>query len=72
MQLNELKLVTKNSTEVTLKLSSNVFGDFDDENNFLHKLLLTNTQVPKLHKTFANDLSAKRKLSKTQSLKLGQ
>ena len=29
---------------MTLKLSSNVAGDSNDENHFLHKLLLTNTQ----------------------------
>ena len=42
-QLNELKSEIKNGTEVTLKLSSNVAGDSNDENNFPHKLLLTNT-----------------------------
>ena len=45
LQLNELKSGIKNGTEVTLKLSSNVFVDSSEENNFLHKLLLTNTQV---------------------------
>ena len=49
-QLNKLKLGIKNGTEVTLKLSSNVVGDSNDENNFPHKLLLTNTQVLKLLK----------------------
>ena len=44
-QLNKLKSGIKNGTEVTLKLSSNVVGDSNDENNFPHKLLLTNTQV---------------------------
>ena len=39
---------------MTLKLSSNVAGDSNDENHFLHKLLLTNTQVSKLRKTFGN------------------
>ena len=38
----------------------------DNENNFPHKLLLTNRQVSNLHKAFANDLSADIKLSKTQ------
>ena len=42
-QLNELKSRIKNGTEVTLKLSSNVVGDSNDENNFPHKLLLTKT-----------------------------
>ena len=41
-QINKLKLGIKNGTEVTLKISSNVVGDSNDKNNFLHKLLLTN------------------------------
>ena len=40
-QLNKLKYGIKNNTEVTLKLSSNVVGDSNDENNFPHRLLLT-------------------------------
>ena len=44
-QLNKLKLGIKNGTEVTLKFLSNVVGDSKNENNFPHKLLLTNTQV---------------------------
>ena len=44
-QLNKLKSGIKNGTEVTLKLLSNAVGDSNDENNFPHKLLLTNTQV---------------------------
>ena len=56
-QLNKLKLRIKNGTEVTLKIPSNVIGDSNNENNFPHKLLLTNTQVSKLRKAFANVLS---------------
>ena len=42
-------------------------GDSNHENNFLHKLLLTNTKVSKLGKAFANASSAIiYKLSKTQ------
>ena len=41
-QINKLKSRIKNGTEVTLKISSNVVGDSNDKNNFLHKLLLTN------------------------------
>ena len=48
LQLNKLKSRIKNVTEVTLKISSNVVGDSNDENNFPHKLLITNTQVSKL------------------------
>ena len=61
-QLNKLKSGIKNDTKVTLKISSNVGGDSNDENNFPHKLLLTNTQVSKLRKAFANNSSANIKL----------
>ena len=50
-QLDELKSEIKNVNEITLKLSSNVIGDSNDETNFPHKLLLNNTQVSKLCKT---------------------
>ena len=60
-QLNKLKSGIKNGTELTLKLSSNVVGDSNDENNFSHKLLITNTPVSRLCKTFANNFSANRK-----------
>ena len=66
LKLNKLKSEIKNGTGGTLKLLSNVAGDSNDENNFLHKLLLTNTQVSKLRKTFANDSSVNIKLSKPQ------
>ena len=65
-QLEKLKSGIKNGAEVTLKLSSKVVGDSNDENNFPHKLLLINTQVSKLRKVFANNSSANIKLSKTQ------
>ena len=45
---------------------------FNDENNFLHKLLLTNTQISRLHKVFANNSSANINLSKIQIHKIGQ
>ena len=50
--------------EVTVNLSSNIVGDFNDEVILPHKLLLTNTQVSKLWKAFANNCSANIKLSK--------
>ena len=71
-QLNKLKSGIKTGTEVTLKISSNVVGDSNDENNFPHKLLLTNTPVSRLRKAFANNSSANIKLSKTQLYKIGQ
>ena len=49
-----------------MKILWNVVSDSNDENNFLHKLLLTNTQVSKLGKSFANNLS------KTRLHKIGQ
>ena len=64
LKLNKLKSGMKNNSEVTLNLSSNVVGDCNDENNFPHKLLLTNTQVSKLRKVFTNNSSANIKLSK--------
>ena len=71
-QMNKLKSGIKNVNEVPLKISSNVVGDSNNENNFPHKLLLTNTQVSRLCKAFANDSSANTKLSKTQLNKIGQ
>ena len=43
-----------------------MIGNSDDENNFSHKLLLTNRQVKNLCKVFVNYLSTHIKLSKTQ------
>ena len=54
LQLNKLKSEIKNGTEVTSKISSNVAGGSNDENNISQKLLSTNTEVPKLRKVFAN------------------
>ena len=65
-QHNKLKSGIKNGTEVTLKISSNVFGDSSYENNFRHKLLLANKQVLRLRKALANGSSANVKLSKNQ------
>ena len=48
-----------------MKLSSNIVGIF------LHKLLLTNTKVSRLHKAFTNNSLANIKLSKTQLHKIG-
>ena len=65
-QLNKLKSQIKNDTKVTLSPSSNVIGDSNDETNFLHKLLLTNTPVSRICKAFTNGSSTSIKLSKTQ------
>ena len=44
-QLYKLKFEIKNGTEVTLNLSSNLTGNSNDETNFPHKLLLTDTYL---------------------------
>ena len=71
-QLHKLKSAIKNEADVTLRLSSNMIGNSDDETNFPHKLLLTNRQVANLRRTFANYLSTDTKLSKTQLSKMIQ
>ena len=55
-----------------MKISSNVVGDSNDENNFPHKLLLINTQISRHRKAFVNYSSDNIKLSKTQLHKMGQ
>ena len=69
-QLNKFKSAIKIGAEVVLRLSSNMIGN--NENNFPHKLLLTNRQVSNLRKAFANNLSADIKFSKTQLSKIIQ
>ena len=71
-QPKKLKSGTKNGTVVTLKISSNVVCDSNDENNFPKKLVLTNTQVSRLRQAFSNDSPANIKLSKTQLNKIRQ
>ena len=65
-QLKKLKSGLKNGTEVTLKLTWNVIGGSNNENNFRRIFLLTNTQILKLRKVFANGSAVNMKLSKTQ------
>ena len=66
LQLNKLKSAIKNETEPTLRLSSNMIGNPNDEINFLHKILLTNRQIANLRKMFRNNSSTNIKLSKTE------
>ena len=54
-KVNKLKSGIKNGSNVTLKLSPKFVGDYNDENNFPHKLLLTNMQVSRLRKAFPNN-----------------
>ena len=56
-RLNKLKYGMKNGTEISLNHLSDLIGNFNDETIFLHKLLLTDTQVSRLRKAFANGSS---------------
>ena len=49
-----------------------MIGSSNDETNFPHKLLLSNTQVSKIRKALANGSSANIKFSKTQLSKFVQ
>ena len=71
-QRNNLKSGIKTGTEVTSSLLSNFIGNSNDETNFAHKLLLTETQVSKTCKAFANGLSSNIKYSKAQLPKMTQ
>ena len=70
-KFKKLTLGIKNDNEVILKISSNIVDDSSDEDNFLHKLSLTNAHVLRLRKAFSNSLSANIKLSKAQLHKIG-
>ena len=49
-----------------------MIGNFNDETNFPHKLLITNTQVADLRKAFPKKSSTVTKLSKSQLFKMIQ
>ena len=69
-QLNKLKSRIKNGTTVNSYFSSNVIVDSNDETNFPHKLLFTDTQVSRFRKAFQSNSSANTKLLKTQLFKM--
>ena len=71
-QLNKLKSAIKNETNVTLRISSGMVGNSNDNTNFPYKLLLTDRQVANICKAFSNNLSTDVKFSKTQLLKMSQ
>ena len=62
LRLNKLQSLIEDGTEVTLNLSSNAVCESNDETNFPHKLLLTNTQVSKICQSLANGLLVNIKL----------
>ena len=71
-QLSKLKSKIKNGTEVTLNLSPNLIGNYNDETNFPNKILFTDAQVWKIRKAFVNGSSANIKFSKTHLSKMIQ
>ena len=48
-QLKKLKSGKKNGSSITLKLSSNVVGDPNDENNFSHKVTSSSLEDVNTH-----------------------
>ena len=57
IQYNTLNVKTcnkKRNWSNFLNFSSHLIGNFSYETNFPHKLLLTDTQVSKIRKAFAN------------------
>ena len=71
-QLNKLKTAIKNETDVVIRISPIMIGDFNDKGNFPHELLLTNRQVSSIRKAFSNNSSPDIKFSKTQLSKMIQ
>ena len=69
LKFKKLKSEINVDPQVTLILWSNVIGDSKNETLFL---LLTDTQVSRFRKAFANNLLAKIKLCKTQLSKMIQ
>ena len=67
-QFNKLISRIKTDTELMLNLSSNATGDSDNETKFPHMLSLTNTQLLRLCKRFANNSSANLILSKNSAI----
>ena len=57
LQHSKLKSKIKNGTQVTINLSSNLIGD--DETNFPHKFLLTNTLVSTVNIELSKPLLSK-------------
>ena len=53
-------------------MSLDVVGDFNNETNFPHQSVLTNTQVARISKASKNNSSANIKLSKNQLHKIWQ
>ena len=71
-QLNKLKSAIKNENDVVIRLSPSMTGDSNDKTNFPYELLLTDRQVSRIRKVFANNSSVDIKFSKIQLSKMIQ
>ena len=71
-QLNKLKSTITNENEVGIRLSPSMTGDSNDKTNFPYELLLTDRQVSRIRKVFANNSSVDIKFSKIQLSKMIQ
>ena len=75
-ELNKLKSSIKNETDVVLRISSNMFGNSNDNTNFSRQvaniLIYNNRQVANIRKAFVKNTSTGIKLSKTQLSKMIQ
>ena len=69
-RLNKLKSGIIDGAELTLNLSSKLISDSNDEANFPHGSLLTDTKVLRHCNDFANGWSANIKFSKTHQCKV--
>ena len=70
--LNKLKSAINNGTTVTLNFFSKMIDDPNDETNFPHKLLSTDTQASRLCKALVNNSSANTTLLESQLSKMLQ
>lgn len=71
-QLNELKPRVKHGTDVNLNVSSNLNCNSNDKTNCVHQLLLTNTQVLRIYRTFTNNSLSDIKLLKIHMYEMVQ
>ena len=71
-RLDKLKSAAQNEILVTLRLSSFTNGNSNDETNFPHRLLISDRQISKLWKPFANNLLTNIKSSWTWISKIVQ
>ena len=69
---SHIKISNKSETGLTLRISSSMIRNPNDESNFQHNLLLNNRQAANICKTFTNNSSFNIKLSKTQRSKITQ